>query len=50
MTMMREYTMGPRHFRRLARAKEYVPNREAVRSSMRQREESWRAEQVGRAM
>ena len=28
----------------------YVPNQEAVRSSMRQREESWRAEQVGRAM
>ena len=37
MTMMREYTVGPRHFRRLARAREYVPNREAGRSRMRQR-------------
>ena len=50
MTMMREYMVGPRHFRRLAGAKENKSNREAVRSSMRQREESWRAEQVGRAM
>lgn len=50
MAMMREYMVGPHHFRRLAGAKEYEPNWEAVRSSMRGRKESWSAEQVGRAM